>query len=279
MDPILLQLGPFAIRWYGFLITLAIFVGFYLAERRLRAQGQDVELFDRAAVWAVIWGVIGARVVYVLTSWGNFAHNPLAALYIWQGGLSFHGAILGGVLAFLYFRWRYGAPFYAFVEAALPGVALGIIGGRIGNFMNGSDTVGRLTTLPIGFTWPESAVGFPGICTATGDLAYGVCLGEVVRGPVHLTQLYGAFIGLVLLVLVYRWYAAKRPEGYVFWNFVLWYSVLRSVLEEPFRLNPLWWPVYTNDALGVGLFTATQLVSIPLVLLALYQLGRLKARA
>jgi len=135
--------------------------------------------------------------------------------------------------------------------------------------------VGRLTTLPIGFTWPEWAKGFPGVCPGIDDISQIYQCAELVRGPVHLTQVYGAVVGLILLFLSLYWLRKRPFYGYAFWQFVLWYSVLRSVLEEPFRLNPLWLPVYRNDELGIGLFTATQVVSLPLVLLSLYMLRRL----
>ncbi len=275
MNPIMIHIGPLTVRWYGFLITLAIFIGYFLARRYVERKGYDPDKFEEAIFWAVIAGVIGARLVYVLTSWGDFAGQPLRALYIWQGGLAFHGAILGGLIPLVYFARKQKVPVNVYLDATLPGIALGVIGGRLGNLMNGSDTVGRLTTLPIGYTWPAWARGFPGICTSSDKLAWGICSGQVVRGPVHLTQIYGALIGLVLLVLSFYWWRKNRTPGWAFWNFVLWYSVLRSLLEEPFRLNPLWWPVYLNHKLGIGFFTATQLVSIPLVALALYMLWRL----
>ncbi len=275
MNPTMIQIGPLRIQWYGFLLTLAIFIGFELAKRRLRAWGLDAEKFEGVAFWAVVWGVVGARLGYVLTSPGYFLQNPVEVLYIWHGGLSFHGAILGGALVFLYFHKRKGYPLWPYLDAATPGVALGIIAGRIGNLMNGSDTVGRLTSLPIGFTWPEWAKGFPGICPGIEDISQVYRCDELLRGPVHLTQIYGALVGLILLPLSYYWLRQKPFYGYAFWNFILWYSVLRSVLEEPFRLNPLWLPVYQNDQLGIGLFTATQVVSVPLILLSWYMLRRL----
>lgn len=275
MDPTMIEIGPFRIAWYGFFLTVAIFAGFEVAKRILKRWGFDPNQFEQAAFWAVVWGVVGARIGYVITSPGEFVRNPVEALYIWHGGLSFHGAIIGGVLVFYYYYRRYGYPIMAYLDASMPGVAIGIMAGRLGNFMNGSDTVGRLTNLPIGFTWPQSATGFPGICKSTNDLAFGGCLGEIVRGPVHLTQIYGLLIGLVLLFLAFYWIRQNRPFGYVFWQFVLWYSVLRSVFEETFRLNPLWWRVYENDQIGIGLFTATQLISIPLVILAIIMLRRL----
>lgn len=277
MHPVMLQIGPLAVRWYGVFIVAAIFAGFYLAERHLRKRGFDVELFERVTFFAVIWGVVGARLVYVITSPSEFEYDPISMFYIWHGGLAFFGAIIGGLTVFAYYTWRYRAPFYAFVEATLPGVSLGIIAGRLGNIMNGSDTSGRLTDFnlfPLTINWPSWASGYPGYCTSSHQLAWGFCTGPVVRGPVWFTQLFGVVIGLVLLLLVFRWLPARRAGGYAFWNFVLWYSVLRSVFEEPFRLNPLWWPLYDNIRFGFGLLTATQLVSIPLVFLALYMLWR-----
>ncbi|TBH21278.1 prolipoprotein diacylglyceryl transferase [Thermus thermamylovorans] len=271
----MIEIGPLRIQWYGFLLTLAIFVGFALAKRRLRAWGFDADRFETAAFWAVVFGVVGARLGYVLTSPGPFLQNPVEILYVWHGGLSFHGAVLGGGLAFWYLHRFRGHPLWPYLDAATPGVALGIIAGRIGNLMNGSDTVGRLTSLPIGFTWPEWAVGFPGVCPGIDDISQVYWCQELVRGPVHLTQVYGALVGLILLPLAYYWLKKKPFYGYAFWNFILWYSLLRSVLEEPFRLNPLWLPVYRNDELGLGLFTATQVVSLPLILLSLYMLRRL----
>ena len=275
MDPILIQIGPLTIRWYGFLLTLAIFVAFELAKRRIKAWGLDAERFEAAAFWAVVFGVVGARLFYVLTSWKEFAPNPVSALYIWQGGLSFHGAVLFGALVFYYYHRRYGLPLYPYLDAATPGVALGIVAGRIGNLMNGSDTVGRLTTLPIGFTWPEWARGVPGVCLGISDISEVYRCEALVRGPVHLTQVYGALVGVILFFLALYWLKKRPFPGYAFWQFVLWYSLLRSVLEEPFRLNPLWLPVYVNERLGIGLFTATQIFSVPLILLAWVMLRRL----
>jgi phosphatidylglycerol:prolipoprotein diacylglycerol transferase len=173
--------------------------------------------------------------------------------------------------------------------------ALGIIGGRLGNFMNGSDTTGRLTGWPVGFTWPEPGTntlgafgrlvfgenlwtGYPGTCSLGSSVPFSRCLevgGEIVRGPVHLTQIYGALIGVILIPILVWAFSKSRVSGTVFWQFVLWYSVLRSVIEEPFRDNPLYWNVFLSeglDALGIGLFTLTQLVSAVLILIAAYLL-------
>jgi len=280
MDPILIEIGSLQIRWYGFFLVLAIFASFEIAKRILKGWGHDPDRFEQIAFWAVIWGVVGARVGYVLTSPGEFSSNPASALYIWQGGLSFHGAIVGGLIPFIYHYYRYKIPVWAYLDATVPGIAIGVAAGRLGNIMNGSDTVGRLTNWPIGFTWPASASGFPGICPGIGDISeIARCAPDtIVRGPVHFTQLYGVLIGVVLLVLALYWLRQNRAYGYVFWQFVLWYSVLRSLFEETFRLNPLWVKVYLNEQAGIGLFTATQVVSIPLIIVAIALLMRWKGQ-
>ncbi len=279
MDPILIEIGSLQIRWYGLFLVLAIFAAFEISKRYIKAWGYDPDKLEQIGFWAVIWGVIGARLFYVITSPAEFERNPIEAFYIWKGGLSFHGGMLLGMIPFIYNYYRYKAPVWAYFDSIVPGVAIGIMAGRLGNIMNGSDTVGRLTNWPIGFTWPQSATGFPGVCKGINDISevFSKCTqADLVRGPVHFTQLYGVFIGLALLLMGIYWLRQNRAFGYVFWQFVLWYSLLRAGLEETFRLNPLWIKAYQNDAAGIGLFTATQIISIPLIILALVMLARWK---
>jgi phosphatidylglycerol:prolipoprotein diacylglycerol transferase len=282
MDPIMLQIGPIAIRWYGFLIAVGVLAGSLWATRLAPRRGVDADKLLDSAPILVLAGIVGARLVYVLTSPSAFfgpGGEPLDAFKVWQGGISIHGGILGIVLAlWLYARAR-GMNMWAALDVLTPVGALGIIGGRIGNFMNGSDTGGRPTDWAIGFPWPE-----PGTPTfgAFGRVLFGDTLW--LYGPpacstagtepcvVHLTPLYGAIIGLILVgVAVWALRRSKVP-GFAFWQFVLWYSILRSLLEEPFRDNPLAWQVYLDQSAGVGFFTLTQLVSVPIVLVAAYLL-------
>jgi phosphatidylglycerol:prolipoprotein diacylglycerol transferase len=281
MDPIMLQIGPIAIRWYGFLIAAGVLVGSLWATRLAPRRGVDPDKLLDAAPLLVVAGIVGARLVYVLTSPSSFfgpGGNPVDALKVWQGGISIHGGILGIVLAlWIYARVR-GMNMWAALDVMTPVGALGIIGGRIGNFMNGSDTGGRLTEWPVGFAWPEAGTATLG---AFGRLVFGdplwlygppACATLPAGQPctVHLAPLYGALIGVILIGVVVWALRRSSAPGFAFWQFVLWYSVLRSVLEEPFRDNPLFWHVYLNQSAGIGLFTLTQLVSIPIILVAGY---------
>lgn len=285
MDPIMFQIGPLAVRWYGFLIALGVLFGTWWGVAEIKRRELDVDKFYDMTLYLVIAGVIGARLVYVLTSPGPFfgpGGNPAAAFALWEGGLSFHGAVLGVILALWLYARKHRLNMWAYLDVMTPVGALGVIGGRIGNFMNGTDTTGRLTNWSIGFTWPE-----PGEETfgAIGRFIFGDNLwvnapvvqvnGELVRGPMHLTQFYGALVG-VLLVFILLWcFRRSQAPGYVWWQFVLWYSLLRSIIEEPFRDNPVFWNIYLAEGLdqpGIGLFTLTQLFSVPIMLIALYML-------
>lgn len=283
MDPIMVQVGPLAIRWYGFLIALSVLVGAFWALRLAARRGLDPEKLLDMALWLVLAGVIGARAAYVLTSPSAYfgpGGNWVNAFKVWEGGVSIHGAVLGVLLALWLYARKHKLNMWSYIDVLVPIGALGIMGGRIGNLMNGTDTGGRLTNWPIGVTWPEPGTPFLG---AFGRSIFGndlwqfgppACFSVPAGQPcvVHLTQMYGFAVGFILLFITIWALSGKRAPGFVFWTFVLWYSVLRSVIEEPFRDNPLGWRVYLDNVGGVGLFTITQLASLVIILVAVFML-------
>jgi phosphatidylglycerol---prolipoprotein diacylglyceryl transferase len=290
MDPIMISLGPLALRWYGVLIALGVVLGTLWALRICRRRGLDGEWLLDTAPWLVFSGILGARLVYVLTSPQAFfgpGGNPLRAFYVWEGGISIHGAVIAIVIVFAWRARLKKADVWAYLDAVSPVAALGIIGGRIGNFMNGSDTGGRLTDLAIGFSWPQ-----PGTPTfgEFGRLVFGeplwlyappVCRSLPFGDPcvVHLTPLYGGLVGVILIGLIAYLVPRAKVSGSVFLQVVIWYSILRSVIEEPFRDNPLLPRLFEDASAGIGLFTLTQVASVPIVIYALFLLRRRARRA
>ena len=282
MDPILIQIGPLAVRWYGFLIALGVLLGALWAMRLAERRGLDPDRLLDMAPYLVVAGIIGARLVYVLTSPSAFfgpGGNFVDVVKIWQGGISIHGGVIGVLLAMFVFARIHKINMWAYADVLTLVAALGIIGGRIGNFMNGTDTGGRLTEWAIGYRWPELGTETWG---AFGRFLFGDPLWQfappVCRsvGPgecvVHLAPAYGALVGLLLVFIALWALRRSRSPGFAFVHFVLWYSLLRSLIEEPFRDNPLFWQVLLDDRAGIGVFTLTQLVSIPIVLVAIYAL-------
>jgi phosphatidylglycerol---prolipoprotein diacylglyceryl transferase len=289
MHPVFLQIGSFTIAWYGVLITLGIVIGAVVGTRMARRRGLNEQLFSDMILWAVLWGLVGARLFFVATSWNLFAgKSGLPLLYdlinIRQGGISIHGGLIFGVGYLIYAARKHRINFYQYADLFVPGVAFGIIGGRIGNIMNGSDTIGRVTGWAVGYRWPDWARGFhDAMCnpeTPLNLVKYCQNIGgkQVMTAPVHFTQVYGVIIGIILSVAVFYWLRSKRP-GWAFWQFWLWYSLLRAGWEETFRLNPLFPNAYLSEGLdkaGIGLFTETQIISIPLVIAAIWLLSRIR---
>lgn len=224
LDPIAIELGPLAIRWYALAYVCGLlFAWWYMAllasRDRLWTGGQSPITRDDAAdiiVWATLGVVLGGRLGYVLFyNPAYFLQHPLEILIIWQGGMSFHGGFLGVVLAvLLYARYR-GRPVSALSDVAAASAPVGLMLGRIANFIN-QELWGRPTDVP----W---AVIFP-------------LAGPEPRHPSQLYQaaLEGAVLFAVLWVLVWRFGALRKP-WMVTGTFLVGYGAARTV-GELFRM-------------------------------------------
>jgi phosphatidylglycerol:prolipoprotein diacylglycerol transferase len=267
MDPVAFSIGALEIRWYGVMMAGSMLLGALIAAKLLDRIGRDGNKVWDGLFFVIIGGVVGARLVYVLTNlpayfgegvpwWSMFA--------VWQGGLSFHGGIIGGYLAtYIYFK-RVGIPLIEVLDAFALGVAPGIILVRIGNFMNG-DILGYRWTGP----W---AMSFPHDSYHTPFTPYFVDATAAV--PRHPTELYGMLVGLFCVVVaILLWnetYVTKRLNaGSTLLGFFIAYSVVRSFIEEPFRAVPLPWEVVDPASAGYGLFTTTQIASVAIIAVCL----------
>jgi len=151
--PLLFQLGPFSLRWYGLLIAVAVLLGLLLATRLGRQRGIEPALIADLLPILVLAAVVGARLYYVIFEWRQYQLNWLDALAVWRGGIAIHGALIGGTIAvILYCRWRRIA-FWSLLDVLVPSVALGQAIGRWGNFFN-SEAFGLPTDLPWKLTIP-----------------------------------------------------------------------------------------------------------------------------
>ena len=145
--PLVFQLGPFSLRWYGLLIALAVLLGLLLASRLGKARGIDPAVVADLLPVLVLGAVLGARLYYVILEWHQYAGNLAEMVAIWRGGIAIHGALIGGAVAtVLYCRWRHQA-FWPLLDVLVPAVALGQAIGRWGNFFN-SEAFGLPTDLP-----------------------------------------------------------------------------------------------------------------------------------
>jgi phosphatidylglycerol:prolipoprotein diacylglycerol transferase len=257
MDPVAFTIGALEIRWYGVMMAGSMLLGALIAAKLLDRIGRDGNKVWDGLFFVIIGGVIGARLVYVLTNVTSYFNPNMEWWHIfavWEGGLSFHGGIIGGFIAtYIYFK-RAGVPLIEVLDAFALGVAPGIIMVRIGNFMNG-DILGYKWNGPWALNFPHDEFHF---FDATAVV------------PRHPAELYGMFVGLFCVVAtILFWnetYINKRLNtGVTLLGFFMTYSVIRSIVEEPFRAVPLPWQVVDPAVSGFGIFTTTQLASFVIV--------------
>jgi phosphatidylglycerol:prolipoprotein diacylglycerol transferase len=244
-DPVLIQLGPFAIRWYALAYIVGILGGWLYARALIRAESLwggraplTVTDFDDFILWVTLGIILGGRLGYVLFyNPAYFAANPGEIVQLWKGGMSFHGGFLGCVVAVMAFARRRGIPILSLGDIVCAVAPIGLFLGRMANFVN-AELWGRRSDVPWAFVFPGA-----------GPL------------PRHPSQLYEAALeGLVLFVvlaLMMRAGALKRP-GMILGAFSLGYGVARVICEffrEPdAQLGFLW-----------GGLTMGMLLSLPLI--------------
>jgi phosphatidylglycerol:prolipoprotein diacylglycerol transferase len=252
--PELLQLGPIHIRAYGAMLALAFLVGTFLALREARRLKLDEDRLVTVILVALVAGVLGARVLYVFEHIDQFQREWTGVLALWQGGLTLYGGIAAGTLAGLLAARRLGQPIWVVADALTPSLALGTMFGRVGCFLNGC-CYGR----PTGNSW---GVTFP------GDSYAGL---EFGNAPLHPSQLYAAFAGLVLFLVFWGLRTRNTAPGIKFWSFLVSFAVVRVGID----FTRAW----ENDAklLAVGDFpvTESQITSVALALFSILMILRL----
>ena len=212
-DPVALHLGPVAVRWYGLMYLLAFVIALVLGRARIRNQPWldfSVRDLDDMLFYGVLGVVLGGRLGYVLFYKPvEYMHDPLRIFFVWEGGMSFHGGMIGVILAMLWFARTHGKQWLAVTDFVAPLCPLGLGAGRIGNFING-ELWGRPSDLPWAMVFPQAADGIPR----------------------HPSQLYEfALEGLVLFAVVWLYSRRWRPLGAVSGMFLAGYGVLRFLVE------------------------------------------------
>ncbi len=238
LNPYIIRFGEFGIRWYGFFMAMSMAIGFYYFRRNGLKKGFSEDLLYNVVLVAVGFGLLGARALFVLTNWGDYASQPAEIIRIDHGGLAWHGGLLGGLVAgWVYLRLTKNGGWgtaLSLADLSIPGLSVGYIFVRIGNIFN-QELLGRT--------------------------------GELLPFDRHPAQVYGSLIG-VMLLLINRYLARKNPPpGYLFGAFIVYYSVLRGLIEETFREMPLAFIHYVNYQWGFGFTSLTQLFTPPLILL------------
>ncbi|MFW6093054.1 MAG: prolipoprotein diacylglyceryl transferase [Pseudomonadota bacterium] len=267
IDPVIVSLGPLALRWYGLAYLLAFALCWWLGRVRAGRPGSGWSGHEVADLvfYGAVGGVLGGRIGYTLFyGFEQVLRDPTFILRIWEGGMSFHGGLIGAVLGVWLFGRHTGRSFLQVTDFAAPLVPLGLGLGRLGNFAN-TELPGRMTDSVFGIIYPCSAEAIRQINP--------LCVGQWESFARHPSPLYQAFAeGLVLFVLVW-WYSSRpRALGAVSGLFLVGYGTLRFVTEF-FRVPDAHLGFVALDWLTMG-----QLLSVPMVLFGVFLLLRNGAR-
>jgi len=240
IDPVFLRLGPLEFRWYGLMYICGFVAAYFIINAGVRRKGLPLSKDDVAdLIFTVAVGVImGGRLGYILFyNLPYYISNPMKLFAVWEGGMSFHGGLIGAVLASLYFLRKHKLRFYPLADIAFLAAPVGLGFGRIGNFIN-AELYGRVTDLPWGVVFPGG-----------GPL------------PRHPSQLYEAVLeGPVMFLILYAISRKVNREGVVVWSFIALYGLFRFLVEN-FR-EP-------DEQIGYlfGVISMGQLLSLPMLLL------------
>jgi len=228
--PIAFRLGPFAVHWYGIIIVSAVLVGAFVASLEAKRRGQDPDHAWNGLLLCLILGVIGARLYHVFSSpqggmvgWDYYRRNPLAILQIWDGGLGIYGAVVGGILGVYIYARLSKLNFLQWADIGTPGLILGQVIGRWGNFVN-KELYGYPTSLPWGITIP------PGYRIPPYD-DLTVYPTDTRFHPAFLYESLWNLLGFLLLMYVARRYANRLLNGDVLCLYLIWYPIGRIFVE------------------------------------------------
>jgi len=231
-DPVAISIGPLDIHWYGVMYLFAFLAFWWLGNLRAARHpwrgwsGQDV---SDILFYGMLGVIVGGRIGYMLFySTGLLLQNPLSIFRVWDGGMSFHGGLLGVMVAMAWFGRRTRRSFWHVADFVAPMVPLGLAFGRLGNFIGG-ELWGRLSDAPWAMIFAKSTGFRAGESAALVEAWQSGSLDHLARHP---SQLYQAGLEGLALFLILMWYSATpRPKGSVAGMFLLGYGVFRLVVE------------------------------------------------
>ncbi|KST66619.1 prolipoprotein diacylglyceryl transferase [Mastigocoleus testarum] len=243
--PILFEVGPFTVRWYGLLIATAVLLGVILSQYLAKRRNFNPELLSDLVIWLVIAAIPSARLYYVLFQWQEYAGNPGDIIAIWRGGIAIHGAIIGGLIAAVIFTKLKKVSFWQMTDLVAPSLILGQAIGRWGNFFN-SEAFGAPTDLPWKLYIPP-ANRPPAL--ASFDYFHPTFLYE---------SLWNVMVFALLITLFFKGLPGKRQlkTGTIFLVYLVAYS-----------LGRLWIEGLRTDSLMLGPLRVAQIISLVEILL------------
>lgn len=239
MDKVLINFGPFKIYYYSITMLLAVLVGIFLACRESKHHGMKTYIMD-LVTYLIIFGVIGARLYYVIFNFDNYQDRLLDIFKIWEGGIAIYGAIIGGFIAILYYAKKCKQSVIRTTDIIIPGLILAQAIGRWGNFFNG-EAHGGIVSLEF-----LKSIHLPNF------IIEGIYIGGNYYHPTFLYESLWCVIGFFVLLTIRK--LTKRKLGVVTASYFVWYGIGRYIIEG-----------LRTDSLYLGDYRVSQLVSLLLV--------------
>ena len=253
MYPVLFQLGTFELRTYGVIVVLSFFVGLWLSTREAKRKGLDPGLIQDFAFYALVGGIIGARIYFVVFSNpAYFLKNPWEIVAVWHGGIGIIGALLGGLLTTLWYCRRKKLSFWRFADTLAPGVALGQGAGMFACLLNG-DSYGKATDLAWAITYTDPRAMAP------------------LNIALHPVEIYEMAAYFLVFLLVWQTREKYKTDGFAFLTYLAGYGAARLAVEF----------FHGNPAIIAWGIPAAQVFSVVLILIAVagfYILGKNERR-
>jgi phosphatidylglycerol---prolipoprotein diacylglyceryl transferase len=243
INPEIIRIGPIAVRWYGLMYAVGFAAALILGNRRAAQRDSRLkpDQFYNLIFYTIMGLIIGGRLGYVIFyDASSYFHNPLEILAVWNGGMSFHGGLIGVICAVALFSYRYNLNLLDMGDFLAPLAPPGLFAGRIGNFING-ELYGRPSNAPWAMVFSNPGAG------------------GIARQP---SQLYEAFLeGIVLFTILWAFSSRKRPRGAVTGLFLLLYGSFRFFVEF-FRE-----PDVQLGFIALNWVTMGQILSLPMILI------------
>ena len=239
MYPVLIRLGTFELRSYGIILALSFFLALWLSAREAKRSGLDPALIHDFAFYALLGGIVGARIYYVVFSNpAYFVQKPWEIVAVWHGGIGIIGALLGGFLTALWYCRKKQLSFWRFADTLAPGVALGQAAGVIACLLNG-DSYGKPADVAWAITYNDPRALAP------------------LNIPLHPVEIYEMAAYLLVFLLVWQTRGKYKTPGFAFLTYVAGYGAARFAVEF-FRGNPaiFAWGVPAAQVFGAALALA-----------------------
>jgi len=243
IDPVIVSFGVIQIRWYGIAYVLGFLLGIYLIKQINQGYQKRIKnkQIDDFFIWSVIGVILGGRIGYVLFyQTATILTDPINILFIWKGGMSFHGGLIGIIISIFLFSKKYSIDFFQLSDLVSSVAPVGLFFGRLANFIN-VELYGRVTDFPLAMIYPS-----------------------IDQAPRHPSQLYEAFFEGVVLFIILRHCNKKNYSqnnfGFITSLFLILYGIFRFLIE--FLREP-----DAHIGLIFNSITMGQLLSIPLIIL------------